>query len=599
MTALVKQEYESSSYSAEYKTKKIEDYKKNNSQKLLEKPWLTPSFDERTGNVFLKYRPTVDKLIEFLNNNRNMFRSKSKLKEYLDISIVKYGFFSSRKEIYTYFDIRETKKQQEERENNQELKWNPIVGSGLTAIDYVNIFHSDTTGYIPVAISEKGQWKQYHFQSPEAVVNYLKPDTDCYFSPNTVFMPDRSSENIRELTSFWLDLDIYKISLSKEQAVIIIKKAVKKGILPLPTLIVTSGNGLYVFWKLRKHAPGKIKKIIKLWNNVLQALFNVAQELGLNPDPATSDPTRVLRAMGTTNTKSGLVSEVLEYNPNSLYSMSELGVKWYPLEKKKKTSSKSSKSKGKKVAHLFNSHSLYIGRISDIETICKYRGQNKIEHENREMTLFIYRYYWTLVHGHEKALEKTLELNSKLFNPLDEKEVRNYTKTTKKMWSKIENQEKQVWQGKEKDAGYHYTNKKLIEILKLKQEEMKKLKLKAIISLREKYDRNNEKRREAYRDEDGLTNRQRQAESVFNQVSQLIEQGMKQTDIAVKLGISKGRVSQLAKEIKKFNETASYINCVSQDTEGDEKEAVLERQVLGTLDPVPLERADVLVEDSG
>lgn len=63
-----------------------------------------------------------------------------------------------------------------------------------------------------------------------------------------------------------------------------------------------------------------------------------------------------------------------------------------------------------------------------------------------------------------------------------------------------------------------------------------------IISTRVKYDRNNKKR-----NEEGLTSRQQQKKELINKVKELKQQGLKQVEIADKLGITKGTVSKYLK----------------------------------------------------
>lgn len=68
-----------------------------------------------------------------------------------------------------------------------------------------------------------------------------------------------------------------------------------------------------------------------------------------------------------------------------------------------------------------------------------------------------------------------------------------------------------------------------------------------IISTIVKYDRNNKKRNEARRNEEGLTSRQQQKKELINKVKELKQQGLKQVEIADKLGITKGTVSKYLK----------------------------------------------------
>ena len=74
--------------------------------------------------------------------------------------------------------------------------------------------------------------------------------------------------------------------------------------------------------------------------------------------------------------------------------------------------------------------------------------------------------------------------------------------------------------------------------------------MKTIIGLDEKYDRKNEKRRADRRNEEGLTKREEDKIKTIESIKKLYDQGYKQIEIVKALGLSKGRVSQVVKEIK-------------------------------------------------
>ena len=74
--------------------------------------------------------------------------------------------------------------------------------------------------------------------------------------------------------------------------------------------------------------------------------------------------------------------------------------------------------------------------------------------------------------------------------------------------------------------------------------------MKTIIGLDEKYDRKNEKRRVGRRNEEGLTKREEDKIKTIESIKKLYDQGYKQIEIVKALGLSKGRVSQVVKEIK-------------------------------------------------
>lgn len=68
--------------------------------------------------------------------------------------------------------------------------------------------------------------------------------------------------------------------------------------LPLPTLVVATGRGLHLIWRLTAPLP---RKFFPLWSDVQRALYEALQDIGA--DSGCLDITRTLRLAGTVNSK--------------------------------------------------------------------------------------------------------------------------------------------------------------------------------------------------------------------------------------------------------------------------------------------------------
>ena len=114
---------------------------------------------------------------------------------------------------------------------------------------------------------------------------------DRYFTPNE-FRQWRRVDLLSSLRAVYVDLDGYTdwkgvLEWLSEQG------------LPIPTLIIESGRGLHLYWLLEA-TPAKA---LPVWQAVIDALVSKLKDFG--SDPSARDCTRVLRIVGSVNSKNG------------------------------------------------------------------------------------------------------------------------------------------------------------------------------------------------------------------------------------------------------------------------------------------------------
>lgn len=412
-----------------------------------------------------------------------------------------------------------------------------MQSSNLALNEVVNIdeskkhlgkLHKDSKGYITIA-SKDPNYKQWHYKSEELIEKseVILNDINAYVSQNTFYKPQRRIENIKELRAIYIDIDCQNTKYSKDAVKYFLEKDLYGSKIPRPNYLIDSGRGLY-YIILIKPVPSMV---MPLWYAVQRYLYNELKEFGA--DANALDPTRVLRVVGTINSKSNSCVEILDMD-NYEYSLKEIQEEYLP-----EISEAREKKKGrpKKVISLFNEYSLYHSRVIDIAKICELRNYDVKGH--RELILFLYRYFsCCFSRDPEEALEKSLELNAMFKEPLSKREVITDTRSAEKAYEVKK---------------YKYTNAKLIKILDITLEEQQHLR--TIISGKEKYRRSSEeqkaKKKSKRRNENGLTKREQEKQDNINLIKKLYEKGYKQVEIVKELGLSKGRVSQIIKELKK------------------------------------------------
>lgn len=389
-------------------------------------------------------------------------------------------------------------------------------------ISYLETLHKDSKGYITIS-SKNPNYKQWHYKNGDIIDNAkdILNIINTYVSQNTFYKPQRRIENIKELRAIYIDIDCHKTKYAKDAVKFFLEKDFYGSKIPQPNFLIDSGRGLY-YVLLIEPVPSMA---MPLWYAIQRYLYNELKEFGA--DANALDPTRVLRVVGTVNSKSNSYVEVLDMNSYK-YTLKEIQREYLP-----EISEKREKKKGrpKKIVSLFNEYSLYHARILDIIKICELREYDVKGH--REVILFLYRYFTCcFIQDPKEALEKALELNYMFKEPLSEREVIRDTKSAEKAYI---------------DKKYKYTNTKLIEVLNITLEEQ--MHLKTIISGKEKYRRCADKKKATQKDkrrnENGLTNKQQEIKDLKIKIKDLKDKGHSIREIAKILEISKSKVGRL------------------------------------------------------
>lgn len=226
----------------------------------------------------------------------------------------------------------------------------------MAATQYIDhLYNNDLEGYIQVLQLNDGHVLKIlntQYKGIKEVIQEQEGQEDTYITPNSFYKPMRSNENIRHYRALYIDLDLKEYS--KTEARYEIHMLAAKGTIPKPTMVVDSGRGLHLYWRI-EHAP---KGAAYTWQELEDYLYSNLKPLGA--DLRATDSARVLRLPSTINSKNKLICEVLEINDN-IYSMYDLSKKYLNYQKKDKQLQDKIKDKPKqKISHLFNSYTLHL-----------------------------------------------------------------------------------------------------------------------------------------------------------------------------------------------------------------------------------------------
>ena len=470
------------------------------------------------------------------------------------------------------------------------------------AEEQVNFIHSQNAKdncYIAIGTRHDPKvFQQWHVQHKELdwdTLSNLLGLTDLYMSISSSWKCSRKLNNIRRLNAFWIDLDYYNIPKYKnkttEEMISILRKDKMFKDLE-PSFFIDSGKGMYIFY-LIDSCP---KQILGYWQTIQNALCKRFEDYGA--DAKSTDAVHILRLAGSINSKTNRVARLI-YNTNSIlnyiakqepmrrYSINEIGnillpplkytrEEWQELKNSKNKTKKQIKTnrESRKVQTFMSLHNLHFKRMSDIEKLIELKEGNC--EGTREFMCFLYRYFNCCYYKDpSNAIETIKELNNSFTDPLTDSELIKATSSAEggwKLWQQTYEEYSNledpvnITQFFRKRGCYIYSNKKLIEILKITQVEMESLE--TIINTQEKNrrskdyrsdyykenkERYNKNRREKRRNEEGLTKREQEKLEKMQQIEELIKEGLKQKDIAKKLNISKSLVSMYVKELRDYD----------------------------------------------
>lgn len=382
------------------------------------------------------------------------------------------------------------------------------------------------------------------------IVEELHEQNDVFVAPNTMYIPRRRVENIRQFRSLFQDIDCENLGLEKAETVYLIWELYYEGKIPKPTMVTDSGRGVHLYWRIQNAPYGALNT----WQELQDYIYYNLKHLGA--DRQATDSARVLRLPGTINSKNQVNCKVLYIDDDLEYSMYDLREQYLNYRPKSyQLQMQDTKVVENKVVsnRFFNSYSLHMQRANDLQTLCRLRHFDMKGYRN--MAIHCYAYWKGIYVRDQYELEKeVIELNNAFKEPLKDTEVKAVLRCIPKAIEKFiayeqglrSGEKKRVSKGMRDKEGYWYKNTTLIERLGITPNEQKHMK--TIIGTDEKYERNNERRRAERRNEAGLTKKQQDLQDLKIQVDNLKDEGLSLRAIAKELDISLGKVQRVLKK---------------------------------------------------
>ena len=371
-------------------------------------------------------------------------------------------------------------------------------------------------GYFSVLTKPYGsphQWS-YELRYLATIIQTLNPAHDAWITQATFRLPNRRAVNLRTVGLLFADLDTYRRpglsgKTPEEQLSLLLVFCEQEG-MPPPSIVLYSGRGLQAKWLLDE-ALGPVS--LFEWNEMELALVRLLEPFAA--DLAARDVSRVLRVDRTTNTKSGQRVRVIYVagDPPARYSVEDLSAAL-------RIGEPPPSSAGRRVilqkATIALPQSVVFRRLNwfrlyDLRALWKGRGGVPVGF--RELTLFHELCF--LLHaepGRVVDLWKEAQALASQIDPRGNFYRRGDLSTVYRKAQETRHGQQVEYQGRMYPPLYTPKNQTLIDLFQITPEEEQGLR--TIISQREKYRRNNERRAAERREGGAKTRPQYEGESI-------------------------------------------------------------------------------------
>jgi hypothetical protein len=255
--------------------------------------------------------------------------------------------------------------------------------------------------FIARKLPPAGKWTTdpdpYHPWELDMVLYGIAGDRDIYATMNR-FEGRRKvlQQHVCELSAIFADLDFYDLpelaGRTPEAVFELVLERLRSAGMPEPSLAICSGQGLYVGWL---HSPVGWKELPK-WQDCQYRIWRIFKSLGA--DPRARDAARLLRLVGTTNSKnSGPVYALRDAGPRQSFEdlaasilradlgedEEQPGADLYDLRAQRAT------RREYKAPRLRTERSLWLARWVDLQTLRRLRYGDEQMKDFRDRLLFV------------------------------------------------------------------------------------------------------------------------------------------------------------------------------------------------------------------
>jgi hypothetical protein len=355
------------------------------------------------------------------------------------------------------------------------------------AAQHARFLHPDgARGKVFIAQRTPKGWREHPVEVSdlEHAVRHLDGAADTYLSQNRFFGRRRRVAQLYQLDALFSDLDIYRSEYADrphDSVLFLVLKALEDTQMPSPSFVVHTGRGLALVW-LHDPVP---RAALPRWRLCQQRICQILAPFGA--DPMATDAARVLRLIGTVNSKSGVV----------VHPLTPFGAPWpfdaladeiLPLARAKVTSLVAERARRRAKGHAstvpthrLTAATLWETRLTDLQRLRAYRWAGELPTGQRDSWLFVASVAMTYLVPANILHREVIALAAESAG-WSEAEARQRMSSVIYRAEAAARGESVPWAGREMDPRYRLKTDWIIDRLEINEAEMRSAGLRSLVS---------------------------------------------------------------------------------------------------------------------
>ena len=411
---------------------------------------------------------------------------------------------------------------------------------------YDFMFRDQQKDIILWAPQQEKKWSVLNKQIAREELSRHVNEPDIFITPNE-FHRWRMIRLASHFNALYVDIDCHNEEVNLISLVSNALEKIERHKIPQPNAIVYTGRGIHLYWLINRTPAAALPR----W----QVAQNYLVKL-LAADPMSSDATRVLRVIGTRNSKCNWLVSAEMLTPQ-VYDFDWLVDQIMPVTRAeiRDIQVKRAQNKIQRVGNTKSIYNWWYNVYQDLITIIDHHWFGGVPEGQRDRLLFLLgvSLSWFTV---SDALEHEIMATARMFVPtLKDKDVKNYVSSILDRAKRSTAGGKIIWDGKEKDTRYGFKKTTIIEWLGDLYKEELIPKMKGLVPdeevKRRERDSLRARRRATGKTKQSREDYQAKAAERREQALDLVARGFKHQEIADKLEISIESIRSLLKQAKK------------------------------------------------